>query len=129
MLSEDDIATLSATYGRVKYVAYNGVDLVFRKPKRAECQSYMMKREDGGAAKVAADEQLAQQIIVRCGDATDPLKAREAFLALLEEYPLLVNEKSVGGAIGKLAGITQDDDLKSAGSASRTSGAPRTTTP
>lgn len=128
MLSEEELVALKAQHGRIKYVVYNGVDLVFRKPKRAECQAYMMKREDGGSAKVAADEQLAQQIVVRCGDETDALKCRQAFLALLEEYPLLVNERSVGGAIGQLAGITQDDDLKNVGSTSKTSGAPQTTT-
>ncbi len=128
MLSEETIEALKATHGRVKYVVYNGVDLVFRKPKRAECQAYMIKREGGGAEKVAADEQLAQVIVVHCNGATEIKDARIAFLALLDDYPLLVNEKSVGGAIGQLAGIVQDDDLKGVGTHSPPRGSQATAT-
>lgn len=114
-ISEDQLLELAKTYGRVKHVVYNGVDLVFRKPKRAECQQYMMKREEGGASKIAADEQLAQFIIVRCGNA-EGSDARKAFNDLLEDWPLLANEASVAQALGKLAGVVQDESVKSGGS-------------
>ncbi len=129
MVSDEDLSALKAKHGRVKHVVFNGIDLIFRKPSRAECQAYMMKREEGGASKIAADEQLAQQIVIRCGaPAETSIRAREAFLALLEDYPLLVNEKNVGGAIGQLAGIVQDDELKIVRSTSTDSGAPQTPT-
>ncbi len=128
MLSDETIEKLTATHGRIKYVVYNGVDLVFRKPKRTECQAFMMKREEGGASKIAADEQLAQQLIVRVGDIAELLPVRAAFLALLEEWPLLVSEKSVGNALGQLAGIIQSDELKSVGSPTSANPTPQTAT-
>jgi hypothetical protein len=131
MLSEEEVAALKALYGRAKYVTFNGVDLVFRKPKRTECQSFMMKREASPAEKVAADEQLAQQLIVVCGTTKGPdlVKVREAFKALLEDWPLLVNEKGVGSALSQLVGLTQDEEAKSLGDTSKASGDPQMPTP
>lgn len=127
MLSDEQIAALTSKHGRIEYVSYNGVDLVLRKPKRNECQQYMIKREAGGAEKVTADEQLAQLLIVRCGTEEDA-KAKPAFLALLDEWPLLCNEASVAGALGRLAGVVQTDALKSAGSALKPSATPQAST-
>jgi hypothetical protein len=128
MLTEQQIADLAKQFGRVKAVSYNGVDLVFRRPKRHEATMYLTAREAGGAEKAAADEQLAQWLIVQVGEATGD-EARKAFNALLDDYPLLPMEASIAGALGRLAGVVQDEALKSNGSSSRSNGAPPTHSP
>ncbi len=111
---ESRVAELTAKYGRVKHVVFNGTDLVFRKAKRAECQAHVQKGySEDASVKAAADDQLAQILIVYVGGAAPDLKAaKEAFLALLDEYPLLVKQKTVGNAIAMLIGLAQDDAVK-----------------
>lgn len=127
MLSEEKVAELRAQYGRVQYVTYNGVDLVFRKPSRVEVDMHAVKVDAGGAEKAQADNQLAQLIVVLCGTAEGPA-AKEPFLALLNEYPYICRCVAVGTALSVLTGVIQDETLKNAGSASRSSGSPPTTT-
>jgi hypothetical protein len=128
MLSEERLMALEAEHKKIKHVVYNGVDLVFRKPKRSECREHAAKLEDP-AQKPDADDQLAQQIIVQCGIAEGPMNARAAFLALLDEYPYLTKSAAVGNALGKLTGVLQDEDAKSYGSKSTGNAAPPINTP
>lgn len=127
-MTDEQLAGLQAKHGRIKHVIYNGTDLVFRKPKRVECQMHAAKLEAGGPEKASADEQLAQLLIVVCGEKQDT-EAKRAFLDLLDEYPYLVRNEKVGGALAKLTGVTQDDEAKIYGSASTGSATPHTSTP
>lgn len=129
MIKDDELAELEKLHGRIKHVTYNGTDLVFRKPKRVEVQQHSAKlASDNPTEKAVADEQLAQLLVVRCGDAKGA-KAKEAFLALLEDYPYAVRNAAVGGALAKLTGVVQDDEAKSYGSASPGNGGPQASTP
>lgn len=112
MVSEEKAAEFVSKYGRVKVVSYNGTDLVFRKPTRAECDQHAVKIDEGGMQKVQADNQLAQLLVVKCGEAEEQ-PAREAFLLLLEEYPYLCRSAAVGGALSRLTGVVQDEEAKS----------------
>lgn len=111
MLSDETIEAHKQAFGRVKYVVYNGVDLVFRKPKRIEVQQHAAKT-NVESERHLADEQLAQLLVVQCGEATGPA-AKVAFLALLDEYPYLSQSKQVGTAIAVLTGVLQDEAAKS----------------
>lgn len=113
-ISEEQIEALRKQYSRIKYVNYNGVELVFRKPHRHECQDHAMKLENP-AQKIVADEQLAQLLVVQCGPA-EGIKAKEAFLALLDDFPYLVRNEAVGSALAKLTGVVQDEEAKNYGS-------------
>lgn len=110
MLSEEQIQAHRAAFGRIKYVTYNGVDLVFRKPKRVEVQQHAAKA-NSEAERHLADEQLAQMLVVQCGEATG-VAAKPAFLALIEEYPYVAQCKAVGTAIAVLTGVVQDEEAK-----------------
>ena len=126
-ITDDHVEELRKTHGRIRHVVYNGTDLVFRKPKRIECQNHAMKIEEGGAQKATADEQLAQLLIVHCGGTEGP-DAKKAFLDLLEDYPYAVRNAAVGTALGELTGVVQEQDVKNAESISRPSDALQTTT-
>ncbi len=110
-ITEEHLAELGRQHGRVKHVVYNGVDLVFRKPKRVECQQHAAKLESP-AEKVVADEQLAQLLIVECGDKSGP-EAKVAFLALLDDFPYLTKNPKIGGALAKLTGVVEEEEVKS----------------
>jgi hypothetical protein len=128
-MTPEKLAQLEATHKRIKHVVYNGTDLVFRKPTRTECQQHRAAGlSDDTSVKAGADEQLAQLTIVVCGKAEGVPAARVAFLALLEEWPYLVNEKSVGRALSQLTGVTQDDGVKTYGGTTSANAAPQTTT-
>lgn len=115
MLSEEQVEEYTKQFGRVKYVTFNGVDLVFRKPKRVECQQYA-SRLGNPQEKLNSDEQLAQQLVVHCNGMAGALEARKALTELLEEYPFMIRSEVVGQAISRLMGLTQDDVVKTYGS-------------
>lgn len=126
-ITEERLRELQRQHRRVKHVRYNGHDLVFRAPSRTECQMHrQVSREQGGEE---ADEQMAKMTIVQLDDERDLAKVRGAFLELLEEWPFLVHEKSVGGALAELTGVKQSSELKNSGSASPPNGSPQTSTP
>ena len=126
-ITDEYLADLERAHGRIKHVVYNGVDLVFRKPKRHECKDHAIKLENP-QSKVDADEQLAQLLVVRCGDA-EGKEARQAFLSLLDDYPYLARNEAVGGALAKLTGVVQDADAKRYGNTLEASGVPQPSTP
>lgn len=127
-IADEHLIELERAHGRIKHVVYNGVDLVFRKPKRTECHAHAAKL-DNPQEKISADEQLAQLLIVQCGSVSSPAaEVRKAFLSLLDDYPYLVRSADVGTALAKLSGLVQDDEAKSYGSASTPSGSPLTST-
>jgi hypothetical protein len=126
MLTEEKLAGLASKFGRIKYVVYNGTDLVFRKPARHEAQAFAAKIEtDDAVEKANASEQLAQLLVVICGD-EEGVAAKQAFLKLLDEWPLLVRNKDVASALSKLTGATQDDAAKSYGDSSQPKASPPT---
>jgi hypothetical protein len=110
MIPAADLKALTERYGRIKHVTYNGNDLVFRKPSRAEVQQH--RKNANGADKESADEQLSQVLIVRVNGITEPESAREAFLNLLDEWPYLTASPDVGRAVCVLSGLVQDESLK-----------------
>jgi len=121
VITPEQIEQATAKHGRVKVVQYNGHEMIFRKPSRPECKDYARKMNDE-STKNDADEQLAQILIVNFDGETDPVRARIAFNAMLDEYPLAANSKAIGGAVSRLAGVVQDDDAKKPASASTSSG-------
>lgn len=110
-ITEEHLAELQKQHGRVKHVVYNGVDLVFRRPKRVECQQHAVKL-DNPQEKAVADEQLAQLLVVQCGEKVGP-DAKVSFLALLDEYPYLTKNPKIGGALAKLTGVVEEEEVKS----------------
>jgi hypothetical protein len=134
MVSDEKRLVLAQRFGGtrgpngIKVVEYNGIDLVFRRPQRHECREHLMKLEGDPAEKIAADEQLAQLLIVVCGDAEGPA-AKIAFLALLDEYPYLTRCKDVAGALARLTGAVQDEAVKDSGTPSKASATTPTDTP
>lgn len=126
-ITEEHLRELARTHKRVKHVAYNGHDLVFRRPTRVECQMHRSTTRESGAEE--ADEQLAAITIVQVDDVTDSTQVRASFQALLDDWPYMVHEKSVGGALAELTGVKQDAELKRSGSAMQPNGSPQPSTP
>lgn len=116
MIDEAKLDALRATHKRIKYVRYNGHDLVFRGPTRLEAKEYKRKAGDE-QTKDDADEQLANALLVQFDDNTDMTKARLSFLAMLDVFPFAATSKEIGRALLQLTGVTQDDELKDGGSA------------
>lgn len=130
-ITEEHLADLEREHGRIKHVVYNGIDLVFRKPKRPECQAYISKAQgDNPHEKAAADDQLAQLLVVHCGDVASPIaEVKKAFLNLLDDYPLAARSGIVGGALARLTGAVQDENAKSYGSGSKGNANPLPSSP
>lgn len=126
-LSDEHLANLERQYGRIKYVEYNGIPIVFRKPKRHECQQHALKLETP-QEKVHADDQLAQLLVIHCGE-KEGAEAKKAFTELLDDYPYLTRNEKVGGALAKLTGVVQDDEAKSYGAALTANAAPTSSMP
>lgn len=125
-ITEEHLRDLAKLHRRVKHVSYNGHDLVFRAPTRVECQMHRQTSRERGSEE--ADEELAQCTIVQIDDVTDPSKLRGIFLDLLEEFPFMVHEKSVGGSLAELTGVKQASELKRSGTATPPNGGPQTST-
>lgn len=125
-ITEDHLRGLAKLHRRVKHVTYNGHDLVFRAPTRVECQMHRQASRERGPEE--ADEDMAICTIVQIDDVTDSSKLRALFLDLLEEFPFLVHEKSVGGALAELTGVKQASELKRSGTATPPNGGPQTST-
>lgn len=130
-ITDEHLAELERVHGRIKHVTYNGIDLVFRKPKRPECQAYIAKAQgDNPSEKAAADDQLAQLLVVQVGDLSSPIaEVKRAFLNLLEDYPLAARNAAVGGALAKLTGAVQDENAKTYGSGSKGNANPLPSSP
>ncbi len=127
-LSEEQIEGMRRQFGRIKHVLYNGVELVFRKPKRVEVKAHRMKsHSDNAAEKADADEQLAQLLVEHCNGASGQ-GAKQAFLDLLEEYPYAVSCREIGSALSNLTGVVQDAEVKTSGNGSPAREVPPTTT-
>lgn len=127
-VSEETLAQLTATHGRVKVVSYNGHELVFRKPKRAEVRMHAQALDDP-QRKAGADEELAQLLIVAYDGVADARKARDAWNDLLDDFPYAASSKPIGGAIAQLTGVVEDIDLKGSGPSSTSSASGPTHTP
>lgn len=127
-LSEEQLNAHRAKHGRIKHVEYNGVDLVFRKPSRAEVKIHQRARENP-QEKTDADEHLAQALVIQCGKAVGGDLAREAFLQLLDEYPYACESQAIGHAIAKLSGLMLDEEAKTSAKPSMPNGASPTATP
>jgi hypothetical protein len=122
MLTPEKIDALTRAHGRVKHVTYNGRDLVFRKPSRAEVVQYSMSLENE-QSKPFADELLTAMLCVQCGPSAQKIEeARAAWDALSDEYPWAYRCKDVATAIGKLMGVVQETEAKSSGSSPKASG-------
>jgi len=111
MLSETDLESLRTKHGRVSHCRYNGVDIVFRLPTRNEV---LMWRQDSNNAPGSEDENLAKKIVV--------VPDKEAFGALLQKYPMMVNNKKVARAISLITGVTEDAEEKDEGNDSSVNG-------
>lgn len=110
-LTEEQIEGMRRQYGRIKHLTYNGVELVFRKPKPVEVEQHAAKL-DNPAEKPHADNQLAQLLVVWCNGKADAA-ARDALLELRREYPYAIRNEKIGGALAKLTGIVEDEEVKS----------------
>lgn len=129
-ISAEHLDELRKKHGRIKDVVYNGVHLVFRKPSRAEVQAHSVKsRSEDPNERAAADDQLAQLLIVRVGKVTEPREVKEGFLELLEDFPSLVACRPIGNALAQLSGVVQDDELKGYGAGSSGNDSTPTSTP
>ena len=119
-ITADHLAALEKQHRKVAHVQYNGHDLVFRRPTRAEAAYYreQIDSQSSKSERAAADEHLAQSVVVQVDDVlsdgtpTGQVRVREAFNALLEEHPLMCMAAPVGRTLGKLTGILQEDTVK-----------------
>lgn len=120
MLPQDQIDALRAKHGRVKCVTYNGQDFVFRKPTRMEVIQYRQEIDDPGQ-KLGADEKFATTLVVH--------PTRDAFASFCEEWPYAPQSTKISASIAQLSGLTEDEEAKSSGTASRSSGRSPTHSP
>jgi hypothetical protein len=120
MLTDDEIDALRLKHGRIKHLTYNGLEMVFAKPTRAQIQMHASALEDP-QRKPFADEELAR-LLVKVPD-------RETFNRFVEEYPYAVKSRAIGTALNQLVGLIEDDEAKPWGSASMPNGSPHATTP
>jgi len=100
MLSDQEIAELKSTHGRIAHVVGKGNawEVVFRKPTRAEYKKF--KADAANPARQSdAQEMLARSIVVH--------PSREAFDALLEDYPAIPEASS--SAIAELVGFGTEE--------------------
>lgn len=118
-ISDEHLAELERQHGRIKHVVYNGVDIVFRKPKKHECQLHAAALENP-QQKPGADEELAKWLVVQVGAAKDR-EAKTALASLIEEYPYMVRNEAIGGALARLTGVVQDEHAKTYGDALKNS--------
>ncbi len=119
-ITDEHLRELEKQHRKVAHVAYNGHDLVFRRPTRAEAAMYreQIDSQSSKAERAAADEHLAQVVVVQVDDVvgdgtpTGQARVRETFNALLEEHPLLCMAAPIGRTLGRLTGILQEETQK-----------------
>lgn len=114
-LTQEQIDALEATHKRIAHLrskhTVKGPDgklvpeweVVFRKPTRAEHKRFRGMIHDEGQ-KADATEALARTLVV--------YPTREAFDALLEDYPGIADGKEMGQAIMSLSGMAAETDAK-----------------
>jgi hypothetical protein len=117
VIADNVLDELRAKHRRIKVVEFNDLTVVFRAPTSAEYKMFRAKAHNP-ATVANAQEDLARVTVVH--------PSREAFSAILDEYPALCENAEVLRAFQELTGMTADEFVKTSGSASTSSGAPRT---
>jgi len=102
-LSDEQIEALRVKYGRVGHVEHEGHQLVFRRPTREQVKEYRRK-EDSPSEKPDRVDQLAQQTIVAFDGIEETIACRTAFLAFLDEYPMVADSPRLQTVLTVLAG-------------------------
>ena len=115
MLSEEQLDALKLACGKIAVVAYNGHEIVFRRPTRVQCGEYRREREDP-QARADAVEHLAQKALVAFDGELDANRARIAYTTqFLEDYPLFANYPPVMAALSYLTGMVEEEEADALG--------------
>jgi len=111
-ITEQQLSELAKKYADIRLVIYQGHELVFRNPKRAEAKRWRgMKNSDKEDIKGSADEALAQWTIEYVDGKEGPA-CKQAFLDLLDRWPMLVFHNVVGTALIELCGLDDEAAAK-----------------
>lgn len=105
-LTDEQMAALEAQHGRIgrlKSKREGGWEVVFRKPRRAEFKQFRA-RAHNPAQKAEAQEILARQCVV--------YPSREAFDALLEDYPAICDSEAASTLFERLMSDAVEEDQK-----------------
>ena len=128
MLSDEQIDGLRAKFGKVGTVDFEGHQLVFRRPTRDQVKDYRRK-EDSPSEKQDRVDQLAQQTIVAFDGAEDPIQARTAFLAFLDEFPMFCDSPKAQTVLTVLAGGQEAENASILGKGCSVRSATKTSSP
>lgn len=120
-MRDETLATVQATYPRVKVIAIGDIEFAIRAPKRVEYKQFRSKAMNADQ-RADAMEDLLRLLVVCCRDVVGTA-ARVQFDALLEEYPGLCESKDVTRAVEQFVGMQADDSGKASATTSSTSAA------
>jgi hypothetical protein len=128
-VDETKLEALRVKYGKIGVVAYNGHELVFRRPTRDHVREYRRKK-DSDAEKMDAMDQLAQVTIIAFDGEEDITRARTRFTeSFLEDYPLAISNAKFVNCLTALAGLMEEEDEKDLGKGVSVKSAPRANSP
>jgi hypothetical protein len=114
MLTDEQIEAIRSKCGRVGVIEYAGHQLVFKRPSRDNVRDYRRK-VDSPAEKPDALDQLAQITIVAFDGEQDLVKARNAFLGFLEEFPMFTSSAKCMSVFNVLTGLVEEEDAQDLG--------------
>jgi hypothetical protein len=113
VLDDTQIESLQVKFRKVGVVSWEGHQILFRKPQRAEWHEYLRRKDTRGESHTAL-EQLTQQTIVAFDGETDVTKARVTYSNIfLEECPGFANAPEVSAILAVLAGTAQEEEVES----------------
>ena len=129
MLDEEALEALRLKYGKIGVVAYNGHQIVFRKPTRDNCRDYRRMR-DSASEKADAVEFLAQVSLAAFDGELEVNKARTHYTnVFLDEFPLFANTPKVMAVLSLLTGMVEEEDAIDLGKGVSYRSARRVSTP
>lgn len=113
-LKDDEIEGLRKVYGKVGVIDWDGHQLVFRRPTREMVRDYRRKG-DSAAEKPDREDQLSQQAMISFDGDTDPVRCREKFTSLLDEYPMLTSSNKYLVMMALLLGMVEEEGAEDLG--------------
>jgi hypothetical protein len=115
MLDEAALEALRIKFKKIARVAWEGHEVVFRRPTRDEWHSYLRAKGSPMEAHTAQEHHSQITIVAYDGDTAMP-GCRIAYTnGLLEECPGFANAPELGAALSVLAGTAQEEEIKHLG--------------
>lgn len=114
MLDEQSQEVLRGRYGAVATVDFNGHQLVFRRPSRDEVREFRRKERSPAEADDAVDY-VSQLTMVAFDGEADPMKARVAYGAFLQDHPRFTESTKFRIAFNLLSGRVEREDIADMG--------------